>query len=188
MTDADRDATPDPAPTARVTRWIEEAVIGLRLCPFATSPWRAGQVRVALSEARSAEDAVKDALDEAFALLEAEPEAVATTLVVFPDALDDFEAFLDAAATVEHILEQAGARGVLQVATFHPRFRFEDTAPDDLGNWTNRAPFPIMHLLREAQLSEAIDAFPDTATIPEDNVRRLEAMGRAAVTALWGRF
>lgn len=173
---------------ARIETWIEEAVIGLRLCPFATAPWRAGQVRIVMSSATSADDAIRDTLDAAFELLESDAAVVATTLVVLPAALPDFEAFLDAAASVEHILERAGARGVLQVATFHPRFCFEDAAPDDLGNWTNRAPFPVMHLLREEQLSEAIDAFPDTASIPEDNVERLEAMGREAVRALWGRW
>jgi len=182
------DATTSQDPNARLTRWIEEAVIGLGLCPFAASPWRDGRVRVVVSPATGDEDAARDALEAAWSLLEVDADVVSTTLVAFPTALADFETFLDAAATVEHILEQAGARGVLQVATFHPDFRFEDTAPDELGNWTNRAPYPVIHLLREAEVADAIDRFPDTLTIPETNVERLEAMGRAAVLALWGRL
>ncbi len=184
------DLRPEPPAGAlgHVHAWIEEAVIGLRLCPFATVPWRAGQVRIAMSEARSAEDATRDALEEAFTLLEADEAAIATTLVVVPHALGDFEEFLDAAATVEHILDEAGARGVIQVATFHPEFQFDGAEPDDLGNWTNRAPYPILHLLREAHITAAVDQHPDTERIPDDNVKRLEAMGRASVLALWGGF
>ncbi|MFO0750989.1 MAG: DUF1415 domain-containing protein [Myxococcota bacterium] len=179
--------TTDPV-RARIDAWIEEAVIGLRLCPFATAPWRAGQVRVHVSAATNADDAARDALEEAFALIEADEEKIATTLVVVPGGLDDFEEFLDAVASVDHILDKAGGRGLLQVASFHPRFRFEGVDEADLGNWTNRAPYPIFHLLREAHVTAAIDQHPDTEKIPDDNVARLEAMGRAAVLALWGRF
>ncbi|MCC6622817.1 MAG: DUF1415 domain-containing protein [Deltaproteobacteria bacterium] len=192
MTDAPADPPTTDAPTAdphgRLVRWIEEAVIGLSLCPFAASPWRAGKVRLVVSAAATPDDATKDALEAAWSLLEVDADVVSTTLVAYPSALADFETFLDAAATVEHILDQAGARGVLQVATFHPAFQFEDSAPDDLGNWTNRAPYPVIHLLREAEVADAIDKFPDTLEIPERNVARLEAMGRAAVLALWGRL
>jgi len=173
---------------AAIDRWVEEAVIGLRLCPFAAAPWRAGLVRVTVSEVTDIDDATKVTLEEAWTMLEHDESVIATTLVVFARALADFDELLDAAATVEHVLDQAGARGVLQVATFHPDFQFEDAAPDDLGNWTNRAPFPILHLLREAHVSDAVDNHPDTEKIPDDNIARLEVMGRASVVALWGRF
>lgn len=172
-----------------IDKWVEDAVIGLRLCPFAAAPWRSGLVRVTISDVTTSEEATRVALEEAWTLLEHDEAVIATTLVVFPHALADFDGeFLDAAATVEHVLDEAGARGVLQVATFHPDFRFEDTSPDDLGNWTNRAPFPILHLLREAHVTDAVDNHPDTERIPEDNIARLEEMGRASVEALWGRF
>lgn len=169
-------------------RWIEQAVIGLRLCPFAAAPWKAGQVRLAVSAADNAEDAVKDALEEAMHLIDTPEDEVGTTLVAFPGALDDFDEFLDAQETLAHILDQAGCSGVLQVASFHPAFVFEDAADDDLGNWTNRAPVPILHLLREAQVSDAIDQHPDAEAIPADNVKRLEDLGRDAVMRLWAGF
>ncbi len=175
-----------------MSRWIETIVIGLELCPFAAEPWSEGGVRIAVSQARGTDDAVKDALDEAFALLEKDvPEHAArvrTTLVVFPDAspLADFEVFLDVAETVHQILSEAGADGVLQVATFHPVYRFGDEPdPDALGHYTNRAPYPVLHLLREEDVSRAVDGYPDIDRLPHDNVARLEALGRAHVVGLF---
>lgn len=179
----------DAAPVKEALgRWIEQAVVGLRLCPFAAAPWKAGQVRLAVSAATDPEDAVKDALEEAMHLIDTPEDETATTLVAFPAALADFETFLDAQETLAHILDQAGCAGVLQVASFHPAFVFEDAADDDLGNWTNRAPVPILHLLREAQVSDAVDQHPDAEAIPADNVKRLEELGRDAVMRLWASF
>lgn len=175
----------DLAVRAVMSRWIETIVIGLKLCPFAAEPWSAGGVRIAVSHAGTTDDAVKDALDEAFALLEGD---VRTTLVVFPDAppLGDFEVFLDVAETVDQILSEAGAEGVLQVATFHPVYRFGDEPdPEALGHYTNRAPYPVLHLLREEDVSLAVDAYPDIERLPHDNVARLEALGRAHVVGLY---
>jgi hypothetical protein len=171
-----------------LTRWIEGAVIGLRLCPFAASPWNAGEVRLRVSRATTPEDAVRDALDEALHLMEVSEDEVSTTLVAFPDTLADFETFLDAHETLDHILDQAGSSGILQVASFHPDFVFADADPADLGNFTNRAPVPILHLLRETQVSAAVDSHPDPEAIPGDNVERLEDLGRDQVLALWHAF
>ena len=176
---------------AAIAGWIDEVVVGLRLCPFAAQPWRAGQVRIAVSAASTPEDAVHHALDEAMALIESDPDEVATTLVAFPAALADFETFLDAEETLAHILEQAGCSGILQVASFHPDYVFADSEANDVGNWTNRAPLPILHLLREAQVSEAVDQHPDPDGIPADNVRRLREiveLDADALTRLWKRF
>ncbi len=171
-----------------VARWVEGAVIGLRLCPFASAPWKAGEVRIVVSRAQDDEDAVKDALEEALHLMEVSEDEVGTTLVVFERALDDFETFLDAEATLSAILEQAGADGVLQVASFHPGFVFEGEEPEAVSNWTNRSPYPILHLLREAQVSSAVDSHPDPESIPSDNVHRLEGLGREHLVALWRTF
>jgi len=171
-----------------IGRWIDDVVIGLRLCPFAAGPWKAGEVRIAVSSASNGEDAVKDALEEAMHLMDVSEDEVGTTLVAFPRALEDFETFLDAEETLSQILDQAGCSGVLQVAGFHPDYVFADAEPDALGNWTNRAPVPILHLLREAQVTQAIEQHPDPDSIPADNVRRLEELGHEALIRLWRTF
>lgn len=168
-----------------MTRWVESMVIGLKLCPFATEPWKAGGVRIALSHAANTDDAVKDALDEAFALLEGD---IRTTLVTFPDAptLLDFETFLDVAETVDAILSEAGAAGILQVATFHPNYLFGDEPdPNAIGHYTNRSPYPVLHLIREEDVTRAVDEHPDIDQIPIDNVACLEALGREQVLAMF---
>jgi hypothetical protein len=180
---ADHDAV-----VAAIGRWIDDVVVGLRLCPFASGPWKAGEVRIIVSAVTSPEDAVRDALDEALHLMEVSEDEVGTTLVAFTHTLDDFETFLDAEETLAHILDQAGASGILQVASFHPDYVFADAEPDALGNWTNRAPVPILHLLREAQVTQAIDQHPDPDAIPNDNVKRLEALGHDALVRLWRGF
>ncbi len=184
----DEVAVIEDAVRTAIGRWIDEVVVGLRLCPFAAAPWKAGEVRIVVSHAANPEEAVEHALDEALHLMEVPEDEVATTLVAFPHTLADFETFLDAEATLAHILDEAGGAGILQVASFHPDYLFEGEEPGALSHWTNRAPLPILHLLREAQVSEAVDQHPDPEAIPADNVRRLEALGRDALMRLWQRF
>lgn len=174
--------------TEQTQRWIERAVIGLNLCPFAAAPWRRDQVRLAASAAVDFDEAIRDALDEAERLLDADPQQLSTTLIIFPHALDDFEEFLEAADTLDALLAQAGAEGVLQVATFHPRYRFDDTDQDAPSNYTNRSPLPVLHLLREDEVSQAIDAHPDPDRIWEQNVARMESLGPDGVAALWAKL
>jgi hypothetical protein len=139
-------------------------------------------VRIAVSEAATAEEAVKALLAEAALLLDS--DGISTTLVAYPHALADFETYLDAVAAAEDALSDAGADGVLQIATFHPDYRFEGAEEDDVASFTNRAPYPIMHLLRESEMSDAVDHHPDPEGIPARNVARLRALGRAAIEAL----
>lgn len=172
-----------------VERWMERAVVGMDLCPFAGPVWRGGAVRVVESDAETLDDAVACVLGEAVGLIEAPPEAVATTLVLVPDALDDFEAFLTAWGNVEALLEEAGCAALLQVAAFHPDWCFD--APDDPdapAHYAGRAPCPIVHLLRADEVEEAAARHPDVASIPDVNRARLEAMGAEAVAALWAAF
>ncbi len=173
-----------------VKTWLEEVVIGLKLCPFAAAPWRDGQVRIVVSEVTDPEEAVKVALDEALTLVHPldDDEPTRTTLVCFPNTLSDFETFLDAAATLEDILSEAGADGHLQVATFHPDYRFDGEAPGALSHYTNRSPVPVLHLLLEIDVSEAVDTHPDVEQVPAENVARLNALGAEALRAIWARF
>lgn len=181
-----------------VKTWLEEVVIGLKLCPFASAPWNNGEVRIAISEVTDPEEAVKVALDEALALIhpagdddedhESAPPKARTTLVCFPNTANDFETFLDVAATLEDILEQAGAEGHLQVATFHPDYLFDGEPEGALSHYTNRSPVPILHLLLESDVSDAVDSHPDIEQVPVDNVNRLNAMGVEALRSLWRTF
>ncbi len=186
----------------QVTSWLEEVVIGLKLCPFAAVPWKAGEVKIVVSEVTDPEEAVKVALDEALALLHPgddgdqdgeappadAPPKVRTTLVCFPKTLSDFETFLDAAETLEHILSQAGADEMLQVATFHPQYQFDGEDEAAVSHWTNRSPVPILHLLSVGDVSDAVDSHPDAEKIPGENVARFEAMGIDALKAIWAKF
>jgi len=173
---------------AVIQRWLDAVIIGLNVCPFAAPVVQRGALRMAVCEVETPEDALRAASAEAMVLLDASPDDIATTLVIFPHAVDDFETFLDVAATLEDLLAEAGADGVLQVATLHPGYRFDGVPADDLGNWTNRAPFPILHLLREAHVTDAIDQHPDVDGIPAANIARMNSLGREGLVSLWASF
>ena len=187
---------PDERVRGAVATWLDEAIIGLSLCPFAARPRREGRVRITVSRAAAPEAAVHDALEAAWRLLDApaddddgtEAPSPETTLLAFPDTASDFEELLDVAATVEDILAQAGGAGLMQVITFHPDYRFEGEDPDDPGVWTNRSPVPLLHLLREDEVSRAVDQHPDTLGIPERNVRVLRELGLPRLQAMWAGF
>jgi hypothetical protein len=165
-------------------RWLERAVIGLNLCPFAKNVYAKQQVRYAVSSAQTS-DAVLDDLEcELRTLVAAKPESVDTTLLILPYALAEFDDFVDFLDLVEIVLKIQGLIGVIQVASFHPRYRFADAEADDISNFTNRSPYPVLHLLREASLARAIQAFPDTAAIYKQNIATLRALGIAGWIAL----
>ncbi len=142
-----------------VRRWVDRAVIGLNLCPFAKAVQIKGQVRYAVSDATDAEGVLQDLEAELMLLSEADPEAVDTTLLILPEALPDFYDFNDFEALSERLLKRMRLVGELQVATFHPRFQFAETEPDDIENYTNRSPYPILHLLREDSIDRAVEPF-----------------------------
>jgi uncharacterized protein len=164
--------------------WVERAVIGLNLCPFARAPQVKGQVRYVVSHATD-EDALLQALADELNLLAATPaERIETTLLIHPQVFGDFadyNDFLDAADAAVTALE---LDGVLQVASFHPDYQFAGTEPDDVENATNRSPFPTLHLLREDIVDRAVDAFPDTDSISEANRATLRALGPQGWAAL----
>ena len=165
-------------------RWLERVVIGLNLCPFAKTVHAKRQVRYAVSSAQ-ASDAVLDDLErELRTLVAAKPEKVDTTLLILPYALAKFDDFTDFLDLVEIVLKVQGLTGVIQVASFHPQYRFADATADDMSNFTNRSPYPVLHLLREASLAYAIKTFPDTAAIYEQNIATLRALGLAGWQAL----
>ena len=162
---------------ADVRRWLERAVIGLNLCPFAKAVYVKNQVRIVVSDA-STERALLAQLGEELALLRDTPsDSVDTTLLVHPQVLGDFLDYNDFLDDADALVEAMDLDGVLQVASFHPDYRFADTAPDDAGNLTNRAPWPILHLLREDSIDRAVAAYPDPDGIIERNIATMRELG-----------
>lgn len=162
---------------AQTQTWLTRAVIGLNLCPFAKSVHVKDQIRYKVSEATDPEALLEDLVAELALLRDADPEVIDTTLLIHPQVLQDFEdynAFLD---VVDAALEEMGLEGELQVASFHPQYQFDGTEEDDIENYTNRSPFPTLHLIREESIERAVAAFPDAANIYETNMETLRKMG-----------
>lgn len=175
--------SPDEA-LADTRRWLDRAVIGLNLCPFAKAVRTRAQIRFRCSDAADTDALLRDFVDELDFLHRSDPAVVDTTLLVHPYVLrgfEDYNAFLD---VVETAISALGFDGVFQLASFHPAYRFADTADDDITNYSNRSPHPILHLLREDSVTRAVDAMPDTDDIVENNMRRLRTLGIAGWEAL----
>jgi len=164
--------------------WLEQAVIGLNLCPFARGVHLKGQIRWVESAARDAAMLRTDLIRELQFLADADPAVVDTTLLIHPHALGDFLDYNDFLDVADAAVEELGLAGVLQVASFHPDYRFADTAADDVGNLSNRSPYPTLHLLREDSIDRAVAAFPEAATIYERNIETLRRLGPGGWRAL----
>ena len=164
--------------------WLERAVIGLNLCPFAKSVHVKGQVHYAVSRAQSSEAFLDDLVFELKALDAADPLARDTTLLIAPECLADFFDFNDFLAVADQALIDLDLDGVLQIANLHPDYQFAGTRPDDVTNFTNRSPYPTLHLLREDSIDRAVDAFPQAETIFEKNMETMEQLGREGWDAL----
>ncbi|WP_301102099.1 DUF1415 domain-containing protein [Propionivibrio sp.] len=175
--------SPDEA-VAATRKWLERAVIGLNLCPFAKAVHVRKQVRYVLSEAGDSDTLLADLERELHYLAAVSPDETDTTLLIHPYVLGAFDDFTDFLDLVDVVVRTQGLAGTLQVAHFHPDYCFSDTEPGDLGNYTNRSPYPTLHLIREASLDRAVAAFPEAATIYERNIETLEGMGLAGWRAL----
>ena len=157
--------------------WLEKAVIGLNLCPFAKAVHTRGQIRWVVCEATDPVDLLRVLVQELKLLVAADPAQIDTTLIIHPQVLQDFLDFNDFLGLAEDALAELGLEGVLQIASFHPQFQFADAAPDDIGNATNRSPYPTLHLLREDSIERAVHAFPDAGSIYERNIQTLQRLG-----------
>jgi uncharacterized protein len=158
-------------------RWVERAVIGLGLCPFAKAVHATGRVRYVVSQARDEEALRSDLLREMRALVDADPLEIDTTLLIHPFVLTDFFEYNFFLGEAERALQALDLVGTLQVASFHPDYRFARTRPEAMRNYTNRSPYPMLHLLREDSVTRAVEAFPDPALIYEKNEATLDALG-----------
>jgi hypothetical protein len=163
---------------AAATRaWLEKTVIGLNLCPFAKAVHVGNQIRYAVSDAQNPEALLTDLVRELQALAAAEPAEVETTLLIHPRVLSDFLDYNDFLDIADAAVEELGLTGTIQVASFHPQYRFADTEPDAIENYSNRSPYPLLHLLREQSVERAVAASPDAGRIPERNIETLRRLG-----------
>ncbi len=167
-------------PIAVTRRWVEEFVAGLGLCPFAAPVLES--LRIVATPATELGGLLRAFEAELSLLLESD---VSTTLLVTPEMLADFEDYLDAFTVLEAGLAEAGLEGVFQVASFHPDYRFADVEADDVSNFSNRSPYPLFHLIRETDITAAIESHPDPEGIPRRNVERLRELGRRGLP-FWG--
>ncbi|WP_087026173.1 DUF1415 domain-containing protein [Thaumasiovibrio subtropicus] len=175
----------DDAINQAVNQWLEQVVIGLNLCPFAAKPQRNQQIKTTISHATSEEALLEDVLTALLELDQTDATRLETTLVVIPDMLDDFmdyNFFLD---WVDALIKQQQWEGIYQVATFHPNYCFAGIEPEDDQNLTNRAPYPILHLIREESMARVLKHYPEPEAIPDNNIERVCSLSQKEKLALF---
>ncbi|MBI1174551.1 MAG: DUF1415 family protein [Sideroxydans sp.] len=177
------DANAD-AVIAVTQRWVERAVIGLNLCPFAKAVHAKQQIRYVVSSAVTPGELLEELMRELEVLAEAPRSQVDTTLLIHPYVLTDFLDYNDFLGVADDALEDMELDGIVQIASMHPQYRFADTEPDDIENYTNRSPYPTLHLLREASIVQAVAAFPEAEQIFEKNIETLRRLGHEGWDAL----
>jgi uncharacterized protein len=170
---------------AATRRWLEKSVIGLNLCPFAESVYRGNRVRFRVSAQRSASGLLEELRSELMGLQAADPSQCETSLLIHPWVLNDFIEYNDFLEVCDAAVADLELEGELQVASFHPQYRFAGTQSEDIDNYTNRSPYPMLHLLREASVEKAIAAVGDTDEIYRRNIRTLRELGHAGWQQLW---
>ena len=174
----------DAQVVADTVQWLERAVIGLNLCPFAKGVHAKGQIHYVVNRGQTDGDLLDVLEAELLALAAADPSARDTTLLMAPDMLAEFLVFNDFLDRADKLLRKLDLEGVLQIASFHPQFQFADTEADDISNFTNRAPYPTLHLLREESIDRAVEAFPQAEQIFEKNMQTLNTLGATGWNAL----
>jgi len=167
----------DDAIIAATRNWLERAVIGLNLCPFAKAVYVKEQVRYVVANATTPEQLLETLMDELQHLSDTDAAKIDTTLIIHPFVLGDFEDYNEFLDVADAALEDMQLDGELQVASFHPLYQFADTDINDISNYTNRAPYPILHLLREESIERAVEAFPQAEDIFEKNIETMEQLG-----------
>lgn len=170
-------------PIEHTKKWLATFVIGLNFCPFARLPFERQKIRYVLEKEKNLEICLQTCADELL-FLKATPE-VETTLLIFETALKDFYDYLGFLAAAEDVLSALELEGTFQIASFHPNYQFDGTSTNDLSNYTNRSPYPMLHFLREDSVSWAVKTHPNTEGIPEQNITRLEALGRQEIKKRW---
>ncbi|WAJ70279.1 DUF1415 domain-containing protein [Catenovulum adriaticum] len=172
--------------TQQIKTWLEQVVIGLNLCPFAKRPYKQKQVKIAISTASDDDTLLQDLLQQ-FKLLENTPiETTETSVLVVTNHLQDFFDYNDFLNLADALIEQYNWQGVFQIASFHPHYQFAGTTEQDPENLTNKAPYPILHILRESSLDKAVESHPDVDGIPEQNIAKMNQLTKEQITELFG--
>ena len=181
--------SPPPESAAEVIAatqgWLERAVIGLNLCPFAKAVHVKQQIRYAVTGARTADELLAELEHELLTLANTDSEVLDTTLLIHPEVMGDFLDFHFFLAEADATIRRLNLDGIIQIASLHPRYEFAGSDADDIDNYTNRAPYPTLHLLREASIDSAVAAFPDAADIFERNIETLRRLGHEGWKQLW---
>lgn len=168
--------------------WLEEAALGLNLCPFAESVHRNNQIAYYVSRAENESVLMEDLVLAIDALLDADPAKTDTAFLIHPFALQNFEEYNEFIGWTMNFLEESSLEAVVQIASFHPEYRFAGTSADDITNCTNRSPLPMLHLLRESSVDAALTALPEAAQLVEKNLDTLRNLGTAGWNALNDRI
>lgn len=161
----------------KTQHWVERAVIGLNLCPFAKSVFVKKQVRYALTAANTADELLSELETELNLLANTDPEKLDTTLLIHPHVMTDFLDYHFFLNEADALIRNLGFDGIFQIASLHPNYEFSGSEPDDIANYTNRSPYPTLHLLRESSIDRAVAAFPEAAEIFERNIETMERIG-----------
>lgn len=170
---------------AEMKNWLEKAVIGLNLCPFAKSVHVKEQIRYVVSNAQNEEELLADLLDELQQLYDADADKLETTLLIHPYVLTDFLDYNDFLEVADAAVSELSLDGEIQVASFHPDYQFAETRYEDVENYSNRAPYPCLHLLRESSVERAVAAFPEAEKIYQKNIDTLKELGAEGWKELW---
>lgn len=164
-------------------RWVRDFVVKYDLCPFAAPMLQGTLLRVFVSDAQRDEEIIHDFLSELDRIQQCEADEIATTLIAYPDALHDFGLFIDFVELCNELLDESKLRGTIQVASFHPKYQFADTDINDVSNFTNRAPFPTIHLIREAEITRVLRNFGDPSSIFKKNIETMNRLGATHLRA-----
>ncbi len=165
-------------------KWVERIVVGLNLCPFAKAPFRMGRIRYVVFRGKNRVELARLMIEEARHLAKTLPEETETTLLIHPDALQDFLDYNDFLDEADALIRENGLEGIIQVASFHPDYQFADVPHEAPENFTNRSPYPMLHLLREESIEKALEQYPDPEKIPERNIEKMKALGREGIEKL----
>ncbi|CAM4201594.1 DUF1415 domain-containing protein [Vibrio agarivorans] len=169
----------------QVWHWLDKAVIGLNLCPFAAKPRKLDQIKIFISQAKREEQLLEDIYQELMNLDQTDAQELETTLVVVPNMLSDFFDYNFFIDWVEGLISQQNWDGIYQVATFHPDYCFAGAKPEDDENLTNRSPLPIFHLIREESMEKVLKHYPDPEQIPDNNIARIESLTHEQKAAIF---
>lgn len=166
-------------------RWLEDVVIGLNLCPFAHKPNRQGLIDLVVSEAEREEEVLLDLQSQMQRLDQTPPNQLETVVLVVSNCLQDFGDYNQFLDWVDSLIEQFDWQGIYQVASFHPDYQFGGTQPEDRENLTNRAPYPLLHIIREDSMEKALAFYPDSDKIPETNIARVSSLTESEIAKLF---